>query len=61
MNGSCDDCGGFDIEWMYHCVKHPGVEYCRGCACPLCAEDGEYDERDYPDDGDYHQYIWNEL
>lgn len=35
----CADCAGWDIEWMYQCQKHKGVEYCRGCACPYCAED----------------------
>lgn len=38
MNGNCDDCGGFDIEWMYRCSRH-GTEYCRGCDCPFCEED----------------------
>lgn len=42
----CADCGGFDIEWMYQCQKHR-VDYCRGCACPLCAE--EDDDDGYPD------------
>lgn len=41
----CPDCGGFDIEWMYKCEKH-GIEYCRGCSCPYCAED---DDIDYDD------------
>lgn len=35
----CADCGGYDFEWMYHCHKHKGVIYCRGCECPYCAED----------------------
>lgn len=35
----CSDCGGWDIEWMHHCHKHKGVQFCRGCACPDCAED----------------------
>jgi hypothetical protein len=44
---SCDDCGGFDIEWMYRCAKH-STEYCRGCSCPLCTEES-FD--DYEEDG----------
>jgi len=27
---------------MYRCGKH-GTEYCRGCSCPICAEE-EWDE-----------------
>lgn len=42
---NCADCGGFDVEWMYSCPKHKGVEYCRGCECPICAEE-ERDEYD---------------
>lgn len=42
----CADCGGFDVEWMYSCQKHKGVEYCRGCSCPFCDEDA-LDEEDY--------------
>jgi hypothetical protein len=38
----CSDCGGYDIEWMYKCHTH-GVEYCRGCECPYCAEE-DYDD-----------------
>jgi hypothetical protein len=38
----CADCAGFDIEWMYMCHTHK-VEFCRGCACPYCAED-DYDD-----------------
>lgn len=34
----CADCAGFDIEWMYKCDKHR-TEYCRGCACPECADE----------------------
>ena len=34
----CDDCGGWDVEWMRRCKKH-GTHYCRGCECPVCAED----------------------
>lgn len=45
----CADCGGYDIEWMRLCHKHK-TEYCRGCACPYCAEE-EYD--DYEEDGPY--------
>ena len=43
-NGNCSDCGGFDVEWMCECKTHKGVEYCRGCECPLCADD--YDDID---------------
>lgn len=45
-DNNCADCGGFDIEWMYRCPTHKGVEYCRGCDCPFCAEqsDEELDE-----------------
>lgn len=35
---TCADCGGFDIEWMYHCEKH-GTDRCRGCSCPWCDEE----------------------
>ena len=43
---NCADCGGFDIEWMRRCPKHKGVEFCRGCECPYCAEESfeDYDE-----------------
>lgn len=44
---TCADCGGFDIEWMYRCAKH-GVEYCRGCSCPICDEEQGWD---YEEDG----------
>lgn len=44
----CADCGGWDIEWMRTCTKHKGVEYCRGCDCPYCAEE---------DDEDYDYFI----
>lgn len=47
---NCSDCGGFDIEWMYRCDKHKGVEFCRGCECPFCAED----DLDDGDDDDYY-------
>jgi len=43
----CDDCAGWDIEWMYHCKQH-GTDYCRGCSCPEC-EDETWD--DYEEDG----------
>lgn len=43
----CDDCAGFDLEWMYHCEKH-GTWRCRGCSCPPC-EDEAFD--DYEEDG----------
>lgn len=46
----CADCAGWDIEWMYHCQKHKGVQYCRGCSCPYCAEDAYDDEDDEPMD-----------
>lgn len=42
--GDCANCGGFDIEWMYRCDKHAGIEYCRGCSCPLCDEDKFLDD-----------------
>lgn len=42
----CADCGGFDIEWMYVCHKHR-IEFCRGCACPFCAEEDEDDDPEY--------------
>jgi hypothetical protein len=38
----CADCGGYDIEWMYRCEKH-GCEYCRGCDCPVCLDEAEWD------------------
>lgn len=44
---NCADCGGYDIEWMCRCQKH-GSEYCRGCECPECVEEG-WD--DYEEDG----------
>lgn len=47
MKDVCDDCGGFDIEWMYRCDKHR-TEYCRGCACPICSEEAC---DDYEEDG----------
>lgn len=34
----CDDCAGFDLEWMRHCNKH-GTDRCRGCTCQFCEED----------------------
>ena len=43
----CADCGGFDVEWMYHCVKH-NTERCRWCSCPYC-DDEAFD--DYEEDG----------
>lgn len=49
VNGEivCDDCAGWDIEWMYHCSLH-GTDHCRGCCCPECAEDSleDYDDLD---------------
>lgn len=48
--GDCADCGGFDVEWMRRCSKHKGVELCRGCECPYCAEEA-YDDYDVDDDG----------
>lgn len=47
---NCADCGGYDIEWMYRCFKHKGVEFCRGCECPFCAEDDFDDDRFGDDD-----------
>jgi hypothetical protein len=44
----CADCGSWDIEWMYRCQKHKGVQYCRGCSCPYC-DDESWD--DYEEDG----------
>lgn len=38
-DGNCHDCGGFDVEMMYTCETHKGVEYCHGCECPYCLED----------------------
>lgn len=46
----CADCGGWDIEWMRQCHKHKGVEFCRGCECPYCAEEA-LDEYEDEDDG----------
>lgn len=43
----CDDCAGFDVEWMRHCKKH-GTDYCRSCSCPIC-EDEAWE--DYEEDG----------
>lgn len=34
----CADCAGYDYEWMYRCEKH-GLEFCRGCSCPECADE----------------------
>ena len=51
MSSNCADCGGFDIEWMRQCFTHKGVQFCRGCECPYCAED-ELDEWEaYEEDG----------
>jgi len=50
FESKCADCGGYDIEWMYRCHKH-GLEYCRGCSCPECADEDCDDEYAY-DDGD---------
>ena len=33
----CDDCAGFDFEWMHQCNKHK-TKFCRGCSCPDCNE-----------------------
>lgn len=44
----CPDCGGFDIEWMRQCHKHPSIQVCRGCSCPSCDEEA-WD--DYEEDG----------
>lgn len=44
----CADCGGWDVEWMYQCKVHKGVEYCRGCDCPYCLEDMD-DDDEYTD------------
>lgn len=41
----CADCGGWDIEWMHVCLKHPGVQFCRGCECPCCADEA-FDDPD---------------
>lgn len=38
----CADCGGFDLELMRKCQKHR-TEFCRGCECPDCNDDFEYD------------------
>ncbi len=48
---SCDDCGGFDVEWMRRCAKHQ-TEFCRGCSCPCCADEEQMDgiEEDGPMD-----------
>lgn len=55
---NCADCGGFDIEWMYKCHKH-GLEYCRGCACPECADEewDDYEERGPMDLEDQLDYL----
>lgn len=39
----CADCAGYDYEWMRTCPKHKGVQFCRGCSCPYCAEEVEED------------------
>ena len=43
----CDDCAGFDLEWMHRCDKH-GTQFCRGCSCPGCDEEAL---DDYEEDG----------
>jgi len=47
----CADCAGFDLEWMRKCEKH-GLQYCRGCSCPECAEDSWDDDYDSGEDTD---------
>lgn len=44
----CDDCGGYDLEWMHECSRHK-TEFCRGCSCPDCEEEksGNDDYYDY--------------
>lgn len=51
--GDCADCGGFDIEWMHFCPEHKGVEFCRGCECPFCADEHGEDNDDYFDGDGY--------
>jgi hypothetical protein len=53
--GICADCGGFDIEWMYRCHTHKGVEYCRGCSCPYCDEESADDDYEYELTGDLNE------
>lgn len=50
-NEVCDDCGGWDIEWMKHCPSHPGVPFCRGCECPYCRDEEDVEDfcRDHGD------------
>jgi hypothetical protein len=48
----CADCGGYDIEWMYRCEKH-GCEYCRGCDCPVCLDEAEWDDDYDPEEDEW--------
>ncbi len=48
-NRPCDDCAGFDYEWMKSCAKH-GTHFCRGCSCPVCAEEDDCEDHE---NGDY--------
>lgn len=52
----CDDCGGFDVEWMRSCSKHD-TTYCRHCQCPPCVEEAEDDGPYYDEDYDPYAAI----
>jgi hypothetical protein len=47
----CDDCAGYDLEWMRRCEKHH-TDFCRGCQCLQCAEETDeyydYLDRSHP-------------
>ena len=51
MEGLCSDCGGVDYNWMHRCHIHSTMEFCRGCECPVCAEerDEHYEDLDTED------------
>ena len=38
---------------MYQCTRHKGLQYCRSCECPLCAEED-------CDDDDISEVEWVE-
>lgn len=55
----CADCAGFDVEWMRKCEKHR-LEYCRGCACPECADEA-WDEHEEDGPLDLEDQLDNAL
>lgn len=53
----CEECGGWDIEWMKECPVHRGTKFCRGCECPHCLEEEEEDdEESYGFDENDHSF-----